>query len=271
MDAPLRQMPEPGTLLWIGPTAHREFAAAYRFCCQQVAQIAVRKNLAEALRRPAGYVQRIVIARPTRQLPRRALREGFSARWGNIPTVALCGSLCDGEGRTGTPWPAGGTLRFSRWSELLPGWLSPCGVQTRPNEPNSSLLVISDRFEMAEPYLHWAGELGLLTGWHRRFLPALHSRFDTVLWDDSAAAPAVAAAWRSRLGTPMVSTHASPRHLHPRHLWLALQPSSEAINEAHAGGVCRVLTKPTRLDAILLGLRGQESLAASGPSGASHN
>src|SRR5690606_8722786 len=102
---------------------------------------------------------------------------------------------------------------------------------------------------MAEPYLHWGGACGLLTAWHRRFLPALHGRFDTVLWDDSAAAPAVAATWQARLGSADGGTRPF-NETRQRHLWLALQPSSEAIAQAHAGGVCRVLTKPARLEAI---------------------
>jgi len=257
MDAPLSQTldqgsPQPGTLLWIGPTGHREFAEAYRFCRQQVGQMAVRKHLAEAACRPAGYVQRIVIARPSRQPPRAAVWERFSARYSNIPMTALCGSVCDGEPRTGTPWPVGCSLRFSRWAELLPHWLSPCGVRSQPCDPSSALLVISDRFEMAEPLLDWAGGLGLVTGWHRRFLPALHGCFDTVLWDDSAAAPAVAATWAARLGTPTDSnSRRPPRPVRQRHLWLALQPSSEAIQQACAGGICRVLSKPARLEAVL--------------------
>lgn len=264
MEAPLFQPPEheesqPGTLLWIGPTRHCEFAKAYRFCREQAAQLAVRKHLAEALDRPAGYVQRIVMARPNRQLPRRRLWEQFNARYANVPTVALCGSLCDGESRTGTPWPVGCNLRFSRWSEILPSWLSPCGVRSRSSSPATSLLVISDRFEMAEPYLLWGNHCGLVTSWHRRFLPALHGRFDTVLWDDSAAAPAAAATWQIRLGPPLACLRTAgdptravrPRRHQQRHVWLALQPSSEAIAEAHAGGICRVLTKPARLEAIL--------------------
>jgi len=257
MEVPLppeeeREHSQPGTLMWIGPTGGCEFADAFRFCRQRVAQLAVRRHLAEALRRPAGYVARIVIARPTRQTPPAAVWERFQSRYGQIPTLALCGSLCDGEGRTGTPWPAGGTLRFSRWSETLPQWLSPCGVPAQPVATGTSLLVISDRFEMAEPLLDWAGDLGLFTGWHRRFVPALHGRYDTVLWDDSAAAPATAATWAARLGTSIDGAE-SPlgRQLRQRHLWLALQPSSAAIAQAHAGGVSNVLTKPAKLEAIL--------------------
>lgn len=262
MDAPLspsldQEPSPPGTLLWIGPTGHREFTQAYRFCRDHAAQLAVRRDLAEAIRRPAGYVRRIVMARPTRQPPRRGLWERFSARYENVPMLALCGSLCDGEARTGTPWPVDCSLRFSRWSERLPQWLIPCGARPQREDPIAALLVISDRFEMAEPYLHWGGACGLLTAWHRRFLPALHGRFDTVLWDDSAAAPAVAATWQARLGAadggtrPLAETQWQTRQrFRQRHLWLALQPSSEAIAQAHAGGVCRVLTKPARLEAI---------------------
>lgn len=254
MDGAPRESSEPGTLLWIGPTSHPEFAAALRFCRDHVAQIAVRKSLSEAIRRPAGYVCRIIFARPTRQTPRREAWEAFTTRYDQVPALVLYSSLCDGEGRTGTPWPVDDSIRFSRWGERLPVWLAPCGVGPAAAEPASSLLVISDRYEMAEPYLDWAGGLRLTTAWQRRFIPALHRGFDTVLWDDSSAPPATALDWRQRLGEQANHGGDSPSGEtagRRRHLWLTLQPSIDAIDQAIAGGVTRVLTKPVSAEAIL--------------------
>ncbi len=254
---------QPGTLLWIGPTAHDEFADAYRYCRNHVAQIAVRKSLREALLRPAGYVRRVIFARPTRQTPRRAVWDRFIARYDQASSLALCSSLCDGEARTGTPWPADGSIRFSRWGECLPGWLSPCGARDKRVQQPSSLLVISDRFEMAEPYLQWASGIQLTAHWQRRFIPALHGGFDTVLWDDSAACPADARTWQLRLGersdppaalspkgAAALGPSSSADKPQPRHLWIALHPSIDAIHQAHGGGIASVLTKPVRIDSI---------------------
>jgi hypothetical protein len=232
---------EPGTLLWIGPTAHPEFIDAFRFCSSSVAQLAVRKNLHQAIARPAGYVRRMIVARPTRQTPQRPIWDRFSAHYGHVPAIALCSTLCDGEGRTGTPWPASTAVRFSRWNEVLPAWLAPCGVRAPATSTKSSVLVVTDRFEMAEPYLLWADATGVTSCWHRSFMPGLHRSFGTVLWDDSSARPAAAETWRERLNEHPLSQ---------RHLWLALQPSIEAIEQAIAGGIAAVLTKPVTTDAI---------------------
>lgn len=251
----------PATLLWIGPTGHREFAAAYRYCRDHVGQIAVRRGLGEAIRRPAGYTGRIIFARPTRQVPSPRLWHAFARCYPEVASLALCGSLCDGEGRTGEPWPGGEKLRFSRWWERLPTWLEPCGVPARGDTARAggdtaraggvsgdtargsgALWVLCDRFEMAEPFLQWAERQGWYGGWHRRFLPAVHRGGGTVLWDDSVARPAAAAAWRERL-SPSTGSY--------RHLWLALQPSAAEIDAALQGGVRRVLSKPATLAAIV--------------------
>jgi hypothetical protein len=266
MTAPQTQL-DPGTLLWIGPTAHAEFADAYRYCRDQAGQIAVRRGLRAALLRPAGYVRLIVFVRATRQMPRRELWQQFSERYRAAATVALASSLCDGEGRTGTPWPADHAVRFSRWQEVLPTYLSPdnshvgvsrrdevsrCAEHSRP----SSMLVITDRFEIAEPYLQWARGTAVTALWQRRFIPAMHRGLDTVLWDDSAAPAVSAALWQERLGRgehrpgadTLVGGGSVGRTQH--HLWLALQPSINEIHEALQGGMTRVLSKPVRMESI---------------------
>jgi hypothetical protein len=254
---------EPGTLLWIGPSAAAEFVDAFRFCRDHVGQMAVRRSLREAISRPAGYVSRIIIARPTRQLPRKDVFEQFVSRYSSVTTLALCGSLCDGEGRTGTPWPVSTSIRFSRWSSVLPRWLDPCGVRPPVKPAVASLLVISDRFEMAEPFLEAASHCGITANWNRRFIPAVHRSFQTILWDDSAARPAESSTWRQRLGRhdelPETTTGraaidaAQVRGLtpqSPRHLWIALQPSIDAITQAIDGGIAEVLTKPATIESI---------------------
>jgi hypothetical protein len=239
--------PQPGTLLWIGTTSHREVKATFMYCSQTAAQLAVRRSAAEAVRRPAGFVRRILFARPTRHVPKPAIIERLAAIYPDADAIALCGQLCDGEGRTGTVWPVSDRVRFSRWSERLPQWLAPCGGDAKiaaAPEKICSLLILADRFETAQPLLLWADAVGLAAAWHRRFVPALHSRYETILWDDSSAPATSAAQWKNRLPAT------APRVKSINHLWMALQPSIEEIEQATRGGINQVLTKPVMIDAM---------------------
>jgi len=269
---------QPGTLLWVGPTSHGEFCDAFRFCRDSVAQLAVRRGMQEALRRPAGFVTRVIFARPTRSTPPTALLKRFAVMYGEAAMLALCGQLCDGETRTGTAWPLGNSLRFSRWAERLPDWLATCGVNSMVVQPRvkattvaprgeavkpAAILVIADRFEAAEPLLLLADSLSIPAAWHRRFIPALHQRFDAVLWDDSVAPAAPASIWRARVGHLEASkdlppaAKSNPKSQSPRHVWLALQPSMDEIGQSLQGGIATVLTKPLHVDALVIEIAGR--------------
>lgn len=239
---------QPGTLLWIGTTSHPELKAAFKYCSQTAAQLAIRRCVADAVRRPAGFVQRIIFARPTRHVPKSAIIERLVATYPNADSIAICGQLCDGEGRTGTSWPVGDRLRFSRWSERLPQWLAPCGSAANtaaPSDNPRNLLIVADRFETAQPLLLWADSVGQGAAWHRRFVPALHSRYDTILWDDSAAPATSATQWKKRV------LDSAQNGKSTNHIWMSLQPSIDEIEQATRGGISRVLTKPVMIDAIL--------------------
>jgi hypothetical protein len=250
-----RSSEPPGTLLWIGPTRHPEFVEAFRFCRDRAGQIAVRANLRAASRRPAGHVQRVIFALPDRSVPPADLWAEFLTTQvtAGCEVLALGGSLCDGRGRSGEPWPGGPMLRFSRWEEFLPRWLAPCGVRPRAvASPRRGLLVLCDRFETAEPWLAAAQRQDIAVAWHRRFIPVLHAGFDLILWDDSVAPPASADAWTRRR-----SAEDSPRLAFSRQdVWLSLQPTSDDIRQALSGGIARVLTKPVAIDAVF----GQDDL-----------
>ncbi|HBJ36450.1 MAG TPA: hypothetical protein DDZ51_17210 [Planctomycetaceae bacterium] len=224
---------------------------AFKFCSQIAAQLAVRRDAAEAVRRPAGFVRRILFARPTRHVPKPSMIDRLVATYSGADSIAICGQLCDGESRTGTPWPMGDRMRFSRWTERLPRWLEPCIGGTKPRRDPAqgskvqSLLVIADRFDTAQPLLLWADSVGVFAAWHPRFVPALHGRFKTILWDDSAAMATSANHWQQRL------SEACQNGKSPEHIWMSLQPSIDEIEQAKRGGISHVLTKPVMIDAIL--------------------
>jgi hypothetical protein len=240
---------DPGTLLWIGTTSHPEFVEPFRYCRDHSGQIAVRGTLREALSRPAGHVRRVIFARVGRDVPTASAWGQFAARYLSEPgcdALAIRGSLCDGAGRSGDAWPGGKTIRFSRWRELLPTWLAPCGTRSAEPPTIDSLLVLCDRFETAEPLLDVALHGGIVATWHRNFVPALHAGFRTVLWDDSVAPPAASTDWQQRLDPARSLTQRAT----PRHIWMALQPSIEAIRDATAGGIDEVISKPLAIDQI---------------------
>jgi len=269
---------QPGTLLWVGPTSHHEFAEAFRFCRKGVAQLAVRRSVHAAIGHPAGFVSRVIFARPTRSIPTTATLKRFADVYAEAAMLALCGQLCDGETRTGTLWPLGDSIRFSRWAERLPNWLASCGLNRTATHPGAgergrgrrqttSMLVIADHFETAEPLLLLADSLGIPAAWHRRFIPVLHQRFDAVLWDDSAAPAAAPSIWRSRLGVNDLSDSATsseakwpPGSPQPRHVWLALQPSVDEIENAIQGGICNVWTKPLHVEAFVIETAGLDAI-----------
>ena len=250
--------PQPATLLWIGTTSHPEIKAAFKYCSQTTAQLAVRRGVAEAVRRPAGFVRRIIFARPTRLVPKSAIIERLVAIYPDADAIAICGQLCDGEGRTGTAWPIGDRLRFSRWGERLPQWLAPCGsaanIAAAP-EKIRNLLILADRFETAQPLLLWADSVDLNAAWHRRFVPALHSRCDTILWDDSSAPAISATQWKKRV------LDSAPNGKSINHIWMSLQPSNDEIEQAMRGGINHVLTKPVMIDAILAAIESEAARA----------
>ncbi|MGV3483780.1 MAG: hypothetical protein ACO1RT_05135 [Planctomycetaceae bacterium] len=233
---------EPGTLVWVGDHSRPEFADAFRFCRDHVAQIATRRSPRELLNRPAGFVRRLLFSRADRRPLPPALFTALTARYRDSQWLALCSALCDGESRTGEPWPGVRQVRFSRWNEVLPTWLEPCGHVCPPTPSLGALLVISDRYETAEPYLDMAASTGHTVFWNRHFNRRAVRNVQTVLWDDSLAPPAAADRWRQRLGGPADASL--------RHVWLVTQPQAAEIKAAISGGISQVLTKPIALGAL---------------------
>lgn len=238
------QIQQPGTLVWVGPTHHPEFAAAFQFCRANAAQIAVRRSPRDLLRRPAGFVKRILFARVDRSPLTVEHRDSIVSRYAGAECLALTSSLCDGEARTGTPWTGMGHLRFSRWAERLPNWLGPCGCLPAVMRPARSALLLTDRYETAEPYLDFASSTGLTISWNRNLYTLVNRNLDLVIWDDSIASPATTHQWRLRTG----NDGKIPSRTH--HTWLVTQPHINEIESAIAGGITNVFTKPVHIHSL---------------------
>jgi len=237
---------EPGTLVWCGPTHHPEFRDAFQFCRPRVAQLAVRCDATELISRPAGLVRAIVFARVHRSPIAASVIESIIARYPDADRVALLSSLCDGESRTGEPWPSVRPIRFSRWRDQLPPILIPCGLKPEARIQVSSLIIVADRYETAEPYLDLAKTVGRIGIWQKRYQPAAARNFEQVLWDESVARPARSAQWQA-----LIRPDAADRRP-KRHVWLVTQPTANELEIARDGGIGFVLTKPIVDPSILV-------------------
>jgi hypothetical protein len=235
---------EPGTLIWVGPKTHPEFKDAFQFCLANSAQLAVRNHLQELAARPAGFVKRVLIVRPDRRPAPACLLNPIVPLYRNAEFLTLSSSLCDGEMRSGKPWDGISNLRFSRWQEKLPDWLEPCGVKKATSRISTSMLLLADRYETAEPYLDYAASLGRTILWKRTSNSLAVRNVDHVIWDESVVSAAAEATWRHRLAG--VSSPAT------RHTWLVTQAHSHEIQAAIAAGVSAVQTKPTTMNSLFM-------------------
>ena len=87
----------PGTLMWIGNRDRQEFSQAYDQCENSVSQLAHRRDLADAIRRPAAMVQRIIMTRTTRQPLDQDLVRQLTRAYPVASAIELLGPLCVGE------------------------------------------------------------------------------------------------------------------------------------------------------------------------------
>ncbi len=237
---------EPGTLVWVGDRLHPEFVEAFRYCHRHAAQIAIRRTPSDLVKRPAGFVKRILFTRTDRQPIPEVEAKAIQTTYGGVPLLALGSSLTDGEARTGERWSGVQHIRFSQWRDVLPIWLEACGHQpASANVASRSVMIVCDRYETAEPYLDWAASLGQTAIWKREPNRCDARNVGTVVWDDSVASPASKVRWRARLRRVSGSKETL------RHVWLVTQPNADEIRLAISGGVAQVYSKPINLFSVL--------------------
>ncbi len=238
------QLREPGTLVWIGSRDHPEFADAYRFCVEHAAQLAVRQNPQSFAARPAGYVKRILFAQPDRRPIANQTFQSIRLRYPAAKFLVLASALCDGQSRTGGSWPDVRTLRFSRWQEVLPSWLSECGHEVTGRRPGGSVVVLCDRYEFAEPLLDYGAAIGRTMIWQRDSNFTNMRNAGSVLWDDSVAVAASGDAWRQRLCRVPKALHST------HHKWMVTQPHATEIAAAITAGISEVISKPFSMEQL---------------------
>ena len=240
---------QPGTLMWIGSRTHGEMIQAFRECEANAPQIALRATVAEAVSRPAGLVRQIIVARPDRSPADRQPLESLRAAYPEALLICLLGSGCEGERRTGQPWPGFQRVYWHQWNQHAATWLggrvwTAAGEAAPRSDHPAMALVLADRMNAAAPILDLMQSIDIAAVWLRPGQQAAVRGASIVLWDDSAAPPAPRHVWRRRLA-PLDSATGQPRHL-----WLVGFPRLHDWTEACRGGIDTPISKPYEADAL---------------------
>jgi len=237
---------ELGTLLWIGDSASSDFHDAFQFCVSSVAQLALRRDLGEALQRPAANVDRILVAQSTRQPIDQRSIERLVTLYPEASFLNLLGTLCEGM-RT----PAGSVFDsnrhfWHRWNQVLPQWLGVRGkLPIQANRDRCSVAVVTSTYASGESLMDLAESAGATAVWCRGADTHRVRNVDVVWWDDSVAGPTSSHGWRQRIAT----FESAGRR--PKHAWIVHAPRFDQRREAINGGVDVVVSKPHLIDCLL--------------------
>lgn len=235
---------QPGTLIWIGDRDTVEFQPAYGFCEENVPQMAVRRDLADAVARPACLVDRIVFARASRHPITAANVNALTELYPQASGLQLRGPLCEGD-RHDHAW-AGERCGWHDWQQVLPGWLRGSTVTATSDGDQSatSVAVVAASLASADPLMDVIVGEGATAIWCPRPDAIRVRGVHAVWWDDSIAGPATASEWRQRLACSGANLQRC------KHVWLVNGPRRAASLAACQGGVSLVLGKPFRLGCL---------------------
>ena len=264
--SPLQEVP--GTLIWVGDRNLDEFFEAFRFCENRVAQIAVRRDLWDAVRRPASSVRRVIVTRDSRRpLDDDAFRE-LRRAYPSACFLELMGPLCaDGIAKAvpGQPFrihwhqanqvlprwlPAAAGDGEARWAGRGPGDVRPDRGGSRRDDGGSvatSVAVVSAVAANAEPLMDLAASVGKVAIWCRQPDSFRLRNVDVVWWDDSATGRMGGDEWHRRMGAMRSGNRSGTQ----RHAWLVTAPHIEHCRTAYDAGVELILTKPARVEPLL--------------------
>ena len=243
----VRTLRKSGTLMWVGERSRPEFRGVFATCEAEVAQLALRSDVHDALSRPASDVACIIVTRQTRNSFHLEDLETLALEYPDAMLIQVLGSLCEGE-RPRAIEPFGDhTVYWHQCNQFLPDWLRECGFVARANsKPVNSIAIVADTIQIADPLMELAASYGAAAFWCRQPYTLVARNFDAVWWDDSIATPATEQHWRDRIGA-MTSKSSSQ----VAHAWLVSCPRIECVTAAQQAGVGLVVSKPANIDALL--------------------
>lgn len=238
----------PGTLMWVGDHQLAEFVETYRYCGARVAQLAVRRDLRDALQRPAAAIRRILVSRVSRPLEDIDLLAELSRHYPVASVLELLGPLCHGVKTDRAERFASQGIYWHQANQVLPAWLRACGAEHESNQlPAKSVAVVAATASNAEPLLDVAASAGVFAVWCRQLDSFRLRNVDVVWWDDSSTMTLRPDSWQERIDSFQFSTAESQ----PRHAWLVTAPNLVQCRAAYDAGVELILTKPARIEPLL--------------------
>src|SRR6056297_37548 len=233
-----------GTLLWIGPRDTAETAPAFGYCQRQASQLALRDDFADAAARRADAVTTIVAVRAWRAAVPSGDLKRVESRYPDARRIQLVGSQCEGEARTGHPWPDWQRLRWHAWNQVMPGWFEdradPDRLDAVPLDGHVGwgvTMIVAASRQAAAPLLDLLTANSATGLWTPPARVGMATNVQRVIWDDSAAPSTSAAHWRERLGTVATAPGA-------RHAWTMNYPRAAELAAAREGGVDAMFSKP---------------------------
>lgn len=242
----------PETLLWIGSRRHREFIHPYGVAESMTGQIAHRRNLREAMDRPASHVDHIVIARPDSNRPSESEINELRDQFPTAQLVELTGVCCAAEPPLVRLAPKQ-LVPWHRASSFLQRWLAPKTIQDestvrsdRVSANRPAIAVLTASFVDAEGLMQIAEASGAIAVWCRSADALVARNMDVFWWDDSVAGNPTTKQWESLLG---LVDHAASDDV--THVWLTGGPNHSQIMAARSAGVDHVLSKPSHVDALV--------------------
>jgi hypothetical protein len=272
---------EPGSVLFIGDAAHVEFREPIEWLRARMA-VRIAADPQQGLRCVRGEDRRpqlVVVAQPRPGCFSPPDIERLHRALPLARLVALLGSYCEGEVRSGTPWP--GVLRvywhewLGRCEAELPGlltggpstWALPrtatavdqtlCAARRAWPQHAGLALIRSAKHDEFEGLADVCLNVGLSPVWLSPNHPPQLKRADLVIWDSDGRQPEE---W-----TELKQWH---ERLHPAPiLYLRGFPRHPDVCQAYRSGADRVLSKPFLLDDLVacIGavLAGQETAASA--------
>jgi len=250
------------TLLWIGPRDAAELRQAYDYCERSASQIAYRQSIADAKRRPAMGVDRVLFTRLNRASFDWHFANSVLSESDEMRAACLIGSLCDGiphnerfaiaesdRLRIASPTTSENQklkiIKSHAWNQSLPPWLHHAeGGRSVSVITKKTVAVVAATFAAAEPILDLIGHLGHSGIWLRSPDSVRVRNIDQVIWDDSLASPATFQEWQSC--PPLIAGSKNTSHA-----WIASSPRIDQTQLARRAGIDFVLSKPFDCNALI--------------------